>query len=75
MIYLCATSIAAIAALLYLLVAAHRQIDDLLNRIQAPELVVQRTILDNGAKHDPELVPVDMGPWTHPQQEEEDNAI
>jgi len=73
LIPLALVAVAAVGALLYLLARANRQIDSLLDRIQAPEVVVQRTILENAP--DPEPIPVDMGPWaTPPPLKEEDNG-
>lgn len=43
---------------------------DLLNRIQAPEVVINREIA--AVASEPELVPVDMGPWTLPPPDEDD---
>ena len=48
--------------------AAERR--ELLNRIQAPQVEVTRSIIEEA--HEPDLVPVDMGPWTLPPPDEDD---
>jgi hypothetical protein len=70
-IFLAAVSLAAICALLYLLDRAHRQIDTLLDRIQAPEVVVHRETAKDLENLEP--VPVDLGPWATPPPPEDES--
>lgn len=69
--------IEAAIALVFLAFLAYREHQHsqerakLLDRIQAPEVVVQRTVLEN-APEDPDPIPVDMGPWTIPPPDEDD---
>jgi hypothetical protein len=69
MIFLAAVSLASICALLYLLVRANQQISELLNRIQAPEVVIQRHAIE---QNEPLALEVpDMGPWAQPEDDDE----
>lgn len=64
-------TIVVLAALLLYREHIHAQErSELLNRIQAPEVVINREIVADAPE--PELVPVDMGPWTLPPPDEDD---
>ena len=74
MIPLLLLSLIAIAALLYQLRRANQQIDSLLDRIQAPEVVVHRQALETSKDlENLEPVPVDLGPWATPPPPEDES--
>lgn len=49
-----------------------RERADLLNRIQAPEIVVSRSILEASERGNPDPIPPDLGPWSQPPPDEDD---
>lgn len=70
MIYLTVVSVAAIAALVYLLLRSYEQNAELLDRIQAPEVVVHRRSVSKAEPFQPE--DPDIGPWALTDSEDDE---